>query len=91
MDEFTDEYIETLETTDIIEGFPGVQTDYFDGFNIGAGGRLGIRVKLNKEQKYWFMEYLFCGAMRRMSLGRYPKTSLEQARKLAIARLLEFN
>ena len=88
---FTDEYIETLEPAELIDGFPEKESDYFDNYTIGAGGRLGIHVRLYDEKKDWFLEYHLGGTLRRMLLGHYPKTSLEQARKLAAARLSEVN
>lgn len=86
---FTDEYIENLEPAEIVDGMYEKETDYFDDYNIGAGGRLGIRVRLYDTQKDWFLEYHFRGTLRRLALGHYPKTSLSEARKLAAARLSE--
>ena len=86
---FTDDYIEYLEPAEEIEGFPEKQSDFYDGFNVGPGGRLGIRVRLYDDVKDWFLEYHFRGTMRRLTLGQYPQISLEQARKLAAARLSE--
>ena len=88
---FTDDYIENLEPVEEIEGYPEKESDYFDGFNVGPGGRLGIHVRLYDEVKDWFLEYHFRGTIRRLALGQYPKVSLEQARKLAAARLSEIN
>ncbi len=86
---FTEDYIENLEPAEEIEGFPEKQSDFYDGFNVGPGGRLGIRVRLYDDVKDWFLEYHFRGTIRHLALGQYPGISLEQARKLAAARLSE--
>ena len=88
---FTDEYIENLEPAEIVDGMYEKQTDYFDEYNIGEGGRLGIRVRLYDSQKDWFLEYQFRDTLRRLALGQYPTKSLSEARKLAAARLSEVN
>ena len=91
MELFTDDYIEALEPAELIDGFAEQESDYFDAYNIGTGGTLGIRVRLYDDKKDWFLEYHIGGTLRRMLLGHYPKTSLAQARKRAAARLSEIN
>lgn len=88
---FTDEYIENLEPAEVVDGMYEKQSDYYDAYNIGTGGRLGIRVRLHDTQKDWFLEYHLKGTLRRLALGQYPNTSLSEARTLAAARLSEVN
>lgn len=63
-----------LTQTDIDQAIPGPKP-----YKLGAGGGLYLLVNPNGS-KYWRLKYRFAGKENSLSLGVYPKTTIEQAR-----------
>jgi integrase len=68
----------TIRTLNALKGSPSRQVDYWDK----SFPRFGVRVS-PQGRKTWMILYRYNRRLRRLTLGTYPPTPLEQARKAA--------